>query len=94
MATLVIKEYASTAVGSNGEGTLNTREPHLVKQVLAAPGVSAAFTHGFLQVFADVAFKVTFGAAPASVEANEIAYPANTGIVFCVSIGHKLVWST
>ncbi len=96
MSSLIIKEYAATAVGSNGESMVQLAEPAAIKQAAVTfNNQSAAFTHSWIQVQADAAFRVAFGTNPVSGDlTGEFVLPANTVFTFRVQPGHKLFVNT
>jgi len=94
MPQIIIKQYGQTRIGSAGEGTLQLVEPDVaaVRQVLAvgaAPTLSTAFEHEWVQVQSDVDFIAAFGPAPVAA-LPDFVYPAGPVFTFAVCRGHKM----
>ena len=96
MATLKIKEYQRTVVGSSGEPLGIFDEESALYQTAvtftagSSAGQSAAFTHQWIVVQADAACYVAFGANPTATVAGFLQLAANERVGFRVTPGWKL----
>lgn len=96
MSSLTIKEYAASALGSNGESMLMLPEPATVKQTpVTFNNQSAAFQCSWIQVQGDAAFRLAFGTNPVSGDlTGEFTYASGVVYTFRVTPGHKLFVNT
>ena len=91
MPALIVKHYANTAMGSNGEATLQLQEPALLKETVAFGSQSSAFVAEWIAIQGDENFKVAFAATPGAGDlANEFVMPAGGVLPFRVQQGWKL----
>lgn len=91
MSALIVKHYANTAMGSNGEATLQLQEPALFKETVAFGAQSSAFVGEWVAIQGDENFKVAFAANPSGGDlGNEFIMPAGAVLPFRVQQGWKL----